>query len=779
MRSTLRSAFSSATLAGAALVCAQVLHAGHASLQAAPPQPALSIGPRTWVVTDQPGDGNMWARGATYKARFGADATELIPAFGKRAPQNQALLFAAPELYVGGARIELDARAQPVLGAPVPASGPIEHQRVSYERGALSERWDLSARELEHSFVLEQSLGAGEILLRLPLRGELAYAGRDAAPGAGLHFAARLDSGLELGGLDYSDARTIDSDGRVLEHAATWVVDAHGRGALELRVDAAFAAQARYPLVIDPIVTVFGVDQSGQSSARQPDISYDATNHVWLVVWSEEVSAFDTDVFARRYGITGSLLEEVGVAIDGAPAIEPSVANNRAANQFLVTWLEQGLAFDQLRARTRSAGSTSQGAVITLANEGSLATPVVGGSSDPTSTNYLVAYLSNTLIAFNTALIARTVSTAGVVGAETLLDGAFVSGGAYDLAITKSAGLHQRWALAWIHHDCSPLLCEGEMRAAAFDSNGNQVGAVAEAGLPNGALGAPAISGDGADFVMVYPLAAESLGQTSDIGGALLRVSGSTFAVVDTVASLTALETPIFASKDQTGVALTSAGRRYTYAYREKVSSSGTHYNHHVATFFAPSTLGSLEYIEQHVLVQNSELDDSDVALASTFDGGDGPELVGGVWTRSGAVESDVDGFLYDPLGPGGVSSTATGCGLITSEPKLGTPAFAALGAPFAVTLGGTGSPLILLGLPAAAPIPLCSGGCALGVFPILAQFGVASLAFQLPPDTALLGVQVALQGVRLNSSGAGGSCGAPQYPITFRTSDTKVLTFQ
>ena len=40
------------------------------------------------VLYDTPGDGRLWARGAGYKASFGADGAIYFPFLGSRAPQD-------------------------------------------------------------------------------------------------------------------------------------------------------------------------------------------------------------------------------------------------------------------------------------------------------------------------------------------------------------------------------------------------------------------------------------------------------------------------------------------------------------------------------------------------------------------------------------------------------------------------------------------------------------------------------------------------------------------
>jgi hypothetical protein len=97
------------------------------------------------------------------------------------------------------------------------------------------------------------------------------------------------------------------------------------------------------------------------------------------------------------------------------------------------------------------------------------------------------------------------------------------------------------------------------------------------------------------------------------------------------------------------------------------------------------------------------------------------------------------------------------------------------------VLFAGSGTPLLVLGHVSAVPLPLCpsSGGCQLGAFPFIQTFPVNSKTFAIPNDAALSGQRAALQGARLNPLTAGPSCGAPEFPFPFRTSDTLVLTFQ
>src|SRR5207248_10265608 len=87
---------------------------------------------------------------------------------------------------------------------------------------------------------------------------------------AGLAFAH------DLGRVDYGAATAVDADGRRFALTTTWTT-----GAIELRLDQASVASARFPIVVDPIVSTFAVDATFTDDFA-PDTAYEAGSDTYL-----------------------------------------------------------------------------------------------------------------------------------------------------------------------------------------------------------------------------------------------------------------------------------------------------------------------------------------------------------------------------------------------------------------------------------------------------------------------------------------------------------------
>src|SRR5690606_34091117 len=159
-------------------------------------------------------------------------------------------------------------------------------------------------------------------------------------------------------------------------------------------------AAARYPLVIDPVILAVPVDGDGEDD-EDPDVAFSTTSNTYLVVYEEVVASNDRDVIARRFDDDGTFLEEVAVDISSADTIDPAVA--ATSGQFLVVWNELGglLTDNTIRARSRAASGTQQGAPFDVSTGArDEAHPDVGGSSSLSSpTPFLVVWDEKPLLA--------------------------------------------------------------------------------------------------------------------------------------------------------------------------------------------------------------------------------------------------------------------------------------------------------------------------------------------------------------------------------------------
>jgi hypothetical protein len=269
----------------------------------------VAAAPFDRVLFDEPGDGALWVRGASYKASFSAAGASVIPYFGADAPRNYPLDLAVRSATLGGEPldVELDTVSR-------------KNDVVRLERGAFTEEYAVELDRFEQRFVFETLPGAGELVLRMDARTELAAA----------DLGATLSFENELGRVDYGQAFALDANGARVELDSV-LVD----GAIELRVPADFVANAALPLVIDPFVTFFTVG-GGARHEFLCDVAFDVSSDRWCVSWADVWSATDYDVYARLVSGAGTLQATYTIDFTSLLWTTPAVANNGASNLFLV-----------------------------------------------------------------------------------------------------------------------------------------------------------------------------------------------------------------------------------------------------------------------------------------------------------------------------------------------------------------------------------------------------------------------------------------------------------
>ncbi|MBL9078263.1 MAG: hypothetical protein JNL08_12205 [Planctomycetes bacterium] len=251
---------------------------------AAPLPPAL-VPIHTAAPDPLGGGGGVFAAGADYKVRFGADGVEFVPYLGAGYPHNQPFAWRTAAITLGGAPLPLgDGHGS----APTTT-------RFVFARGAAEERWDVRLEGLEQSFWFAARPGDGE----LRIRGELTTSLQAAHGDHGHADVLFLDAaGTAL--VRYGRCTAIDADGRAF--ALHTVV---GDGWLELVLPAAAVAAARWPLLVDPLVSPTLLSTSGTLPLGQPracDVARDDENNQLMVALQRHASATDEDTFLRLFG---------------------------------------------------------------------------------------------------------------------------------------------------------------------------------------------------------------------------------------------------------------------------------------------------------------------------------------------------------------------------------------------------------------------------------------------------------------------------------------------
>ncbi|HET6203578.1 MAG TPA: hypothetical protein VFI25_12330 [Planctomycetota bacterium] len=709
--------------------------------------------PRDRVSLDRPGDGNIWARGRTYKARFGADGAEYIPFLGPTAPQNYPLGLTFRSASVGGHPLATVASKPPSL----------EGFRVTYDRGVLGEVYELAPDSVEQLFRLSSAPPeAGDLAVRLEISGGLAFAGPE---DAGLRFEAPQG----LGGVRYGRASVLDAAG---SRAA--VPTSFEAGTIEIRVPGELLAGAAFPLTIDPILTTFPVDDTAFDDYA-PDVSFDATVRIWACVYEETFSAVDHDVFWTKVDDdTGAVTFVSYVDSTGAYWGHPRIANNNLADGFLVVAHVMPFFGADFDIRGREIDATTSlfepaGQFDIEATADDEAVPDVGGDAYPIGpTVYLVAWEYDDA---GTHEIRCTTVThdpmAPVVAASQ--DVSIFGDAVEDVApaVSNSDGVTGLWGIVWVRDVMAGDITLRTVRYDGFLGARDPVESTADLdGAPDVACNDPA-GGSGVEFLVVWERGAAGF---RDIMG---RRVDSTLAANNPLGAastdLSALEvfSGLVLAWDQFRPTVDANGCGYGYVYAEAFPGFGVDVRGASAYGDAAPSVG-----EGYVLLAHAATDEDRPRIASrwssSYDAADTARTMA-VWqdfVDPAAPDHDIEGALY---APGNVAVVNVGCG--AAEPTISYSGSPSLGAEFTVTVLPAGS-FVLIGPPAVFAV-FCAA-CPI-VFPIFVGPLPSPFDITIPCEPSLAGGTVGIQGVEISFAALAGGCVAGA--VWFRATDLLVVT--
>ncbi|MCB9892424.1 MAG: hypothetical protein H6833_12295 [Planctomycetes bacterium] len=693
------------------------------------------------VLVDDAEDGT-WVLGRTYKMHFTDEGTTFWPCLGPKATRTYPLRLRMESAVRGDASLPWNRKARPVSGPHV----------VRLERETFEERWNLSLEKVEQSFLLPVPTGKGDLVLRLAVESELPV--REESDG--LFFD--LPGGESI---VYGPMHVYDEGGATYDAPSRWVA-----GAIELRVPDAFLRNARGRVTVDPILTKTQLG-SPSDDLRLPDVAFNALSDRYLVVCERFFSQFDIDIIGFRLSGSNVFIEEVPIEISNRESLNPAIAGNVAARQFMVVWDEDRTADRIIRGRTAGSNSGSAlGTTFTVVDD-SLATnerPDIGGSSGTGAftDRYLIACEEVSLGGSSNLRVLVVDTTGAVLSNMNPVPG---SGPETQIAVTKTRGEFERWMIAF------------------RDSGGNiSVLVTSASGLitlppfPVGSLGLttnPAVAGDGQAFFVVWE--SRVVGGNTDISGAVLDFRRSVLVTRIPETNLTALEGAASVAADQTQPCVSYDGCRFVYTYIE----AGFH--PFAATAFITSTI-VLHEQHQPLELSTFAVSTSVPQMTSRFEGGGQPGRYMIVWNRDNGTNFVAAGHydgVHFTFGAQPILRVQTGCGLF--EPDIESTAPPALGAHFTVTTDPIQptNQLVLFGLLPPQLIPLCTatgtgGVCTLGVLPILVSQPGNTLTVPIPCDPLVLGARVAFQGVYVINFGG---CPANVLGVPLYVSDTLIVT--
>jgi hypothetical protein len=710
---------------------------------------------------DEPGDGALWARGSAYKAAFDPAGVTYIPFFGSRAPRSWPIRLTLESLEAGGAPLAAAGTATPLRSG----------NAVVYRRGAVLERYDLTGRTCEQTFVIAEAPRAGDLVVRMRLATDLEIA--EAPDGVELTAAG-------WGRVHLSRAVAIDARGARADVPTTCA-----DGLLELRVPAAALADCVFPLTIDPVIITYAVDTSAEDDTA-PDVAYDAGRNWFLVCWERGFSATDHDIWAQVHSQGGGLLPGSGAYIDEGSVhwTTPKVAYNRAGDQYLVVATNglPTLGVRNIGGRSRNGGlpvSMLTAFEINTGATGDCINPDVGGDPRTTGPTYYTVVWQHVVSAGRQEILARQVQINNWLRGTsyTPIDIGPVINQAP--RISPSCG-HQAFFQSTPHH---VIVWQRQITATNHDIHATLIspdGALMTSAFPVESSPAndrlPVVSSITDDQVNRRYIVAwlrtftGPTGSYTQIMGKVLNFAQD----VTPVTNLSVLNGSV-PNRINAHPSVDTDGTRFAMAYTED-GGVATTTDVYAATFHLVGN--TLQLSEGHRVVRASPFIDQNPELIAWRSGGGTGAHYEIVWDQAIAampsMGHDIHAAQYEGhTGMGGYVTRATGCGGLsfstTDQPTLGTLIRF-------VPFGTVTNPLWVFGLPLWPTIPLCPPAlCALGIQleGALIVAGPAPFSITVPRDPALLGAVAALQ---LADVGSGGGCTGA---VAFRTSPTLLMLIE
>lgn len=689
-----------------------------AATSAAPAQaPALSSAFER-VLWDDPGTGTWWVVGSTWKGSFDANGFTYVPWLGPKAPRDFPVKFRVARVTVGGRELPFAARSAPTRTG----------DRITFDRGALREIYDVGMTEVEQTFVVDTSLH-GDVQIELAFESELEPS--SASEGIAL--------GNAFGGVRYGAAFAVNG-------AEKLAIPSHREGqSIRLLVPA--SARGTGPVVVDPII---GTQYAGYQPLRthaDPDLSYDSSNDIWLAVWESPWSATDTDVFCEMFDGQGNRIVGSGAIVDASTLAysAPRVANLNIADRFLIVVQRvdpsQYGGRSMIFSRARDAGNsrTLYGELLISSPNfvGDHFAPSIGGDTgtDTDIHNWLVTWTfapSATRSDVHGQLVGATGQLYyrnDVVIESDLAHRTFAS----QVSRKNTAGIAvtPHWFVVY-SKEITPgtdydvigrrVMYDGKMPVAAVPIDTG----LADDRYPHVSSPIPTTGGTEALFLVTYeeqhPLAARAV---------LCNASSGL----------------MFGRTDLT--------QRFAFGfYSVRAESDGIRFAVTANVGTNPSTIAvaTLAFDGSSLVMHEAPRVLPGLAntprIASRFSGAGRKTSYGIVYTDDSSTPTRTRLAFYEGYASGvQIMQTATACNGVqttwSGQPLLGEAMQFSLD-----NLGGD-TPGWLVGFPDLAPTALCST-CAFGVRldqPIVVVYGTTTLDLPIPPNVNLVGASVAVQG--------------------------------
>lgn len=711
-----RRAFLAGTIA-CALAAASTAQGTERSVRARTAPPAVSAADVAGVMEHH---GALLGVARSWRATFGPNRVEFLPALGKNAPRAEPFDLR----FAGAAR---GAVAVPTTGGTAPERTH-DRRSVTYRRGAIDERYVARPDGLKQSFVFhEPPRGRGDLVVSVAVDTAL----RPAADG--MSWRNEQGGGVRLGtvvGIDALGAHCV---------GATRLVE----GGFELSLPAWFVDAAAYPLELDPLIATATEALAG-ADCDFPDVAFDANTNTYCVAWTQFFGGGTTGIVASVwYANTLALayafaINQPGdedsprVGVIGGTGLYVIVWVNRANNQSSIS----GLALEPTQAQATN--------VFNIDGPAGLEAPVISSEATVYDDDCLVAWLDDTY---------------GLLGCSVTIDNQLqpsatpivqiAGGNVTEPAISKQGGNPGMHVVTWVDR---PPGSPGWVRAQVVDNDMNLVGPGAWIQNTPQNSGWPCVDGDGFKFVVAWEEQEIANPSATDIRGKVITVGASgitsTSPVIDLVTYPGDLDYAADVALLGDKFGLTWMGQApgapwFDDVFFKTLAGNGTPIGGELRLELTPGTAYTYEHAPRIVGKRDGDPD------TSADDG-----LVVFADQSTVTADSNVGLQKVESMGPGGaIVDLGGGCGPAGLASAAGP---FALGNPtFTFELHGAQTlaiPFVVVGVP--QPLAQC-GVCAI-VNPILFFFapntaGTAVATWATPTDPSWLGLQIEFQFVVFN----------------------------
>ena len=435
------------------------------------------------------GASGLWTMGRDYKASF-HDGFRMTLPVGELAPKAPVFAWTTQSVLVGTETQALHRAAPQLVG----------QTRCEYDLGAIVEAYDVSREGVEQTFVLREPV-AGELVVRGRVGGD--FAGSRSEPH---HGAITLHDRQGLRSLTYGAATAIDAHGASLP-----ITTSLDDGLIELRVPAAWLANAAYPVVVDPLLlpvpvtTVYvpipyvSVEHDDRNASLNVcvavEYAYSASDHDVVFFLVDDTFTSPTIVFSRTNTADQTQPQAVFVNAPNKWAFAYSYVGSSGENCY---WMRHTGADP-----TDDSGVTS--ATVTAQANGRQRRAVLGGNREFTSTGTYALLVREWESAASTGNTAQTEIWASLLNLATGNEGSTfrVAGGGFPIAIDSEAPSVSRdcrdgsWVVAW--QGISALTNKWGVNVRRVDQNGAMASGILAMDLAGQPLHLIAPQVDGAD----------------------------------------------------------------------------------------------------------------------------------------------------------------------------------------------------------------------------------------------------------------------------------------